>query len=971
MKILSIINLLLLILPLALFSAEEENKESQNIYYNDVVLEKETKLNRVTGVLDSNISITSNEIPNYVNVAIDDKSYINDEEMKIDDYQKVKLIDVVLETLSHSDLLKSAREKVIQSELKLKDTLSGYYPTLNFEYTVSRTKAYPGATGDKFKFYNNKNYEFVMRQNLYSGGATYYEVYSVQKKRDVTQNQYFIVLNDEIKKAIKAYFGVVFANRAVMVNERNIKKLNKILEIASIKYDNGALSLGDITSIKASSANAKTKLLKVKSKFLEALRFYEYIAGTNFVKTLPYEKDFDIDITDFEDLYSRSLVQNKNLINYYRTIESQKYKLKAAHSGFKPKLDFELSYDNILDKDGFTQREKNIKGQVRLSYNLYNGGRDKNKLLKINSEIRDLNYRANEEIKKLKWNLSKLYTAVLSVKEALKSNVVEVKASRKMVKAYWEAFELGEQDLQVLLSGQRQLNTAELDLVKYEETYINSFFGILELSGDLSSFFDVDPENDKFIDFSKSDYRQSIYAQQDAVSSKNKMKKEKIDLTPKSTVSENINSFIAEFLNFEDNSFSIEISAFSNIYEAFDFIKKNEISKKSFYYDIVNKYEINTKIAHGNFKTIKEANEKIEILKEKFPSKSFEVKNVKIIKDLYDQYIKGLVVEVEIPKPKIKIKIKEKIIEKVRQAKKIKVFETNKEFKENFLLADEKLFTINISSFTSLNKLETLVNKYNLEKDSFFFTYGDNGKLIKLVYGIYDNYSLAQEKLEELSELKAMYFPIIERIASVKNLYNDNIEINTKINTKIEYEYIDLSKIDNKEDYSIKSKEEVIIPEVIEKKVEELKTSDNKTIEQIEKQEDKKKEVLTEVEYAESLTNLDENEYKELEEQSELISEFKEKFLSADRNNYTINLASFDNIETADIFMERHKILDQTFVVYTSKGKVKLMYKILGTYKATLEEVENLPNDLRKNNPFIQKIHRSQDLYKKNNSKWE
>ena len=69
--------------------------------------------------------------------------------------------------------------------------------------------------------------------------------------------------------------------------------------------------------------------------------------------------------------------------------------------------------------------------------------------------------------------------------------------------------------------------------------------------------------------------------------------------------------------------------------------------------------------------------------------------------------------------------------------------------------------------------------------------------------------------------------------------------------------------------------------------------------------------------------------------------------------------------------MSTHRISDETFIVYTTKGKVKLMYKIFASYKDTLNAVANLPKILSRNNPFIQKIRRSQDLYKKNNSKWE
>jgi adhesin transport system outer membrane protein len=47
-------------------------------------------------------------------------------------YKKVSLMDVVLETVSNSDLLKASREQVIQSEIKLKDAIAGYYPTFKF-----------------------------------------------------------------------------------------------------------------------------------------------------------------------------------------------------------------------------------------------------------------------------------------------------------------------------------------------------------------------------------------------------------------------------------------------------------------------------------------------------------------------------------------------------------------------------------------------------------------------------------------------------------------------------------------------------------------------------------------------------------------------------------------------------------------------------------------------------------------------
>ena len=157
-------------------------------------------------------------------------------------YKKVSLMDVVLETVSNSDLLKAARESVIQNEIKLKDAIAGYYPALNFESENKRTKITDDAVKRTFKYYDDRNYKLVLTQNIYSGGDTSNTIKSLEKKLNLEKNKYQIVLQEEVTKAIKAYFDVVFAYRTVIATENNMKNLNKILDIVTVKYDNGAAS---------------------------------------------------------------------------------------------------------------------------------------------------------------------------------------------------------------------------------------------------------------------------------------------------------------------------------------------------------------------------------------------------------------------------------------------------------------------------------------------------------------------------------------------------------------------------------------------------------------------------------------------------------------------------------------------------------------------------------------------------------
>ena len=116
-------------------NANEEKLISENQNQNQSVYLDEKPSNNQLSELISNSS-----------------KYEKDPNTDILKYQKVSLMDVVLETIANSDLLKASREQVIQSEIKLKDAIAGYYPTLNFESETSRTRVTDEPKTRSFKY---------------------------------------------------------------------------------------------------------------------------------------------------------------------------------------------------------------------------------------------------------------------------------------------------------------------------------------------------------------------------------------------------------------------------------------------------------------------------------------------------------------------------------------------------------------------------------------------------------------------------------------------------------------------------------------------------------------------------------------------------------------------------------------------------------------------------------------------------
>ncbi len=745
------------------------------------------------------ISVDSLALQNYAKVA---------NNFNFSTYDKVTLKSAILETLSQSNDLKSANEKVIQTELEYKDAYTGYLPTMDFQYSIKTT--HNSETGDtnidkaEHKNFNDESYKFTIRQSLYTGGATEFKIKSLQSKVEEAKRKYTIVLEQEIQKAIKAYFDVLFSHKSVVINERNMEKLNKILEITQIKYDSGALSIGDLSAVKANIANASGKLIKVKSDLADAIDFYFYTLGEDFVKTAPYEENFPITLTTLEALYEDILENNLGLVNYRLNIQSTKDKLLNMKATFKPKVDLELNYKNVLDKESFATNEETYDAKVTLGYNLYNGGKDTNVAMQVFSSLQELNYRYKEEVKKLKWEIAKLYNSIKSLGETITNTQKEVAASSEMVNSYWEGFQLGEQDLQVLLQGQRQLNGAELELIKFQQDNLTNIFKLLSSKGELSKYFSIDGNHPDYIDFSntssiKPTLNLDLSAQKkiNKATDSNKQDINKTDANislNKSNISTDLNSTMDEYLevvkessfedivNFkdkfleaDDENYTVVISEFTNHYDAYIFAKKNRMLDKTFSYEYFNKngdFETNnskvkvinvkTNLAYGIYNTVEEANKDINNIFDK-GQKVFKVVKIKDIKELYNTYVNGLETKVEpfIVKPKV-----------------IKTFMTNQEFKNKFLSAPSTFYSINIVSLSQMDQAEQLIKEENIEKNAFVFRYGRNGMWIKVMYGVFQTYEQALTELSKHPEMLKKYRPVIEKIGQKQDTYNTYKDFN-------------------------------------------------------------------------------------------------------------------------------------------------------------------------------------------------
>jgi outer membrane protein TolC/septal ring-binding cell division protein DamX len=713
--------------------------------------------------------------------------------------KKVDLIDVVLQTISESHKVMAAREKMIQAQRNIDIASANYYPSLAAMYTFGKTTLIPRERGYSTKKYGDQAFSLRMTQNIYAGGETINTINQQKADYLITIIDFEKVLETESIKAINAYIDVVFTREALEANKKNIEELETILEIVQIKYDAGALSIGELSNIEASVSNAKSQLSKTTSRYTNALEYFKFIVGESFKEMYPYEKVTQVTLTDFDTLLDSSLINNTNLLSLNYNILSSKHNLKKLKAPFRPKVDFETGIEKVTDKEDFIHVEDSYYAKVVLSYNLYNGGRDESEYLKAYSVLKEKEYDKQSEIRNIKWNLEKLYTSLTSLQSNISNVESEVIASRSMVGSYWESFKHGEQDLYVLLQAQRQLNTAELDFIQTQQDSMKDYFSILKLLGDLLGYFGIDTYDENYLDMAKANYRikNSIVAsvekeETETTSSiikkspiiKEETIKEKInkeqekeqaieeinkELQEEKVIEEVLikeNSSLKSLLSFNENfllqdkgSYTIVISKLKSPVEALKIISKLDAENQSFIYEFFDNKKIKTNIAYGIFSSKEEA-------KEAMQSKLPEFKNLSILSvgkvqnDFRDYFKLSFLNADEVSK------VKQKEIKIVEAP-----FSTNEQFKKEFLSAPKEFFTINITTLSSMDLAGRVVKEAHMEQNSFAFTFGNDNKWVKLMMGIYETYDEAEVALNALGDMKTKYYPVIERIALKQALY--------------------------------------------------------------------------------------------------------------------------------------------------------------------------------------------------------
>ncbi len=432
------------------------------------------------------------------------KKVVKDKKVNIhDSHSGITLHEAILIALKKSNKIMAAREKVVQAKRVLDEKYGAFKPKVDFMANSNRIRVKP--KDEERTVYSKNDYTLSLKQNIYAGGKNIGELKREKANLKVAESKFKQKVEEETTKIIDAYYALIYQTKSINITKKNMKLLEKILNIVKIKEQNGAATKGDLNYIKSQIENASSELIKQKSLYQNSLSMYEYFVGKDS-SLLPIEEKIEYKKFDKKNLLNILNNNNSKIEVAKAKIETEKYNLSSLKSKFKPTVDFTIRDRGKFTNSDVEPSEKRTTGILTLNYNIYNGDKDKSKILGSKSKILELKYKLVDLEDSMKFNLKQIYETTISSQDSMLHTKKEVDANKKVIDSYWNAFKYGSQDIQALMLAQRALNRSELDLIKEKQKYTSNYFNLLKVSGILLDELHI---ND-FIDSSKMTQDESI-----------------------------------------------------------------------------------------------------------------------------------------------------------------------------------------------------------------------------------------------------------------------------------------------------------------------------------------------------------------------------------------------------------------------------------------------------------------------------
>lgn len=363
-----------------------------------------------------------------------------------------------------------------QSEKDIIRARSGYYPSVDIAYTANSL--------DEAGFLEEKENSVAtgsVSYNLFAGFRDKYTLLSAEKQQEVQQYQLQGIKQDIQLNVALAYLGVSERQANRKVAEAAFQTLEKVYQDGESRYQVGLIGKNELLKFRVDYDNADITLKAADGDLKKSVNVLSREVGSEIALA-------DLDFTAFnrlpplmdkDDYTSKMLAQRSEIRALQAVIEAAAARAEAELSGYYPRVDVVGSYrkydDNYIVGAG-SQEEDELRAQLVMSMNLFQGFYTEATVARAKLENRSLQYELDELRNELTNQVANLYIDFLVSLENVEVAKRSIEQAEENLRITQLKYSEGLERESDLLDAITSLSRAQYNLVAVRRTaFLNNF----------------------------------------------------------------------------------------------------------------------------------------------------------------------------------------------------------------------------------------------------------------------------------------------------------------------------------------------------------------------------------------------------------------------------------------------------------------------------------------------------------------
>ena len=364
---------------------------------------------------------------------------------------------------------------------ELEQAQSGFYPNLDYMVGIGVYDTYEPNVDTATPKINTLS----LRQNVYNGLATVYEVKRQEARLDSSEFMLHGMAENTALKVANVYLNVL---RHLELNElakENLLIHQRIHDQIKLRSDSGVDDKANYDHVQGRLALAESNVIVTGINLIDAQTNYQAVVG-RFPEDLIAPASFASSLPESMEKAQALAVDNHPVLkSAIADLKARRAQDEVAKSPFRPVVDIELDRNWKDDVDPYTGWREDMTAMLRLRMNLFHGWRDKarkaetSELLQEAQAIEDNTYRQVVESIRLSWMANK------AVQDKLGHLEDYVKATSATADAFTKQWSIGKRTMLDVLDTEAEVINAKKDLIKTKYDGLYAQCRVLNGTGNL------------------------------------------------------------------------------------------------------------------------------------------------------------------------------------------------------------------------------------------------------------------------------------------------------------------------------------------------------------------------------------------------------------------------------------------------------------------------------------------------------